>query len=132
MIRAELSTPMRGQKLFVRPLEPADAAGIDNFLAAEKHPPATPSLGLIGKVVGEIVALVSLERETDALRVTNVFVARELRRKRIGRYMLTEAAQLARGMNVPRLVVDAPAGAAEFLRRVGFVEEEGRMVRWVQ
>ena len=123
---------MRGQKLFIRPVEPADASGIDNFLAAEEDPHSAPALGLIGKLVGDIVALVALERDADALRITHVFVARELRRKRIGRYMLAEAAQLARGMNLPRLIVDAPGDAAGFLRQVGFVEEEGRMVRWVQ
>ena len=123
---------MRGQKLFIRPVEPADASGIDLFLAAEEHPRTAPSLGLIGKLVGNLVSVVSLDREPDALRITDVFVSRELRRKRIGRYMLGEAALLARGMNLQRLVVDAPGDAAEFLRRVGFVEEEGRMVKWLQ
>lgn len=123
---------MRGQKLFVRPVEATDASEIDRFLAAEQYAGAAPPLGLIGKLVGNLVAVVALEPETDALRVTDIFVARELRRKRIGRYMLGEATALARGMNLRRLVVDAPGDAAEFLRRVGFVEEEGRMVRWVQ
>jgi GNAT superfamily N-acetyltransferase len=123
---------MRGQKLFVRPVEPSDAGSIDLFLQAEQHPRQTPALGLVGKLVGNLVSLVALDREADALRITDIFVARELRRKRIGRYMLGEAAQLARLMNLQRLVVDAPGDAAEFLRRVGFVEEEGRMVRWLQ
>lgn len=123
---------MRGQKLFVRPIEPSDNGAIELFLHAEEHLRQAPAHGLLGKLVGDLVALVAYEREADALRVTDVFVARELRRKRIARYMLGEAAQLARSLNLQRLVANAPGDAAGFLRRVGFVEEEGRMVRWIQ
>lgn len=123
---------MRGQKLFVRPIEAADADPVEAFLRAEGQEWGAPALGLVGKLVGNLVSVVSLEREDHALRITNVFVTRELRRKRIGRYMLDEAAALARGMNLERLVADHSGDAAGFLRRVGFVEEEGRMVRWLR
>jgi GNAT superfamily N-acetyltransferase len=122
---------MRGQKLFIRPVVPADRDAIDSFLSSEGHPLATSELGLLGKLVGNLVAVVSLQVDGDALRVTDLIVARELRRKRIGRYMLAEAALLAGKMHARGLVADDRADAAEFLRRVGFVEEEGRMVRWL-
>lgn len=119
---------MRGQKLFVRPIDAADHDAIRAFLAL--HAPSqqhVPSCGLIGKLLGDIVAVLSMELTADAVRVDGLVVAKELRRKRIGRGMLAELDALAAKMERQWLV--AP-GEHEFLRRVGF-SGDGEMRRKV-
>ena len=76
---------MRGQKLYVRPIEAADHDAIRAFLAlnAPSHAPV-PSCGLLGKLLGDIVAVLSMEITPDAVRVDDLVVAKDLRRKRIG------------------------------------------------
>jgi len=108
---------MRGQKLFVRPIEAADHDAIRAFLAshASQHA-AVPVCGLLGKLLGDIVAVLSMEITSDAVRVDDLVVAKELRRKRIGRGMLAELETLAAKMEREWLI----ASDHEFLRRVGF------------
>src|SRR2546423_557835 len=109
---------MRGQKLFVRPIEAADHDAIRAFLAshAPSHAPV-PTCGLVGKLLGDIVAVLSMEITGDAVRVDGLVVAKELRRKRIGRGMLAELDALAAKMEREWLIA---LGDHEFLRRVGF------------
>jgi ribosomal protein S18 acetylase RimI-like enzyme len=63
------------------------------------------------------------------LRVEDLTVARDLRRKWIGRVMMREVEQLAVKMERRRIVVEHAGDAQEFFRRVGF-QSEG--VRWVR
>ena len=109
---------MRGQKLFVRPIEAADHDAIRLFLAshAPSHAPV-PTCGLVGKLLGDIVAVLSMEITGDAVRVDGLVVAKELRRKRIGRGMLAELDALAAKMEREWLIA---LSDHEFLRRVGF------------
>ena len=102
---------MRGLRLFVRPIEHSDQGDIEAFLIrqndslfAQERPPgprqtpnashqlptAAPACGLLGKLLGDIVAVVWLEITSDALRVEAILVASELRRKWIGRMMMGE------------------------------------------
>ena len=90
-----------------------------------------PESGLVGKLVGNLVAVLSMEVMTDSIRIDELIVARELRRKQIGRVMLKELADLAAKMERDWLIVERGDGR-EFLRRVGFVEEGARMVRRVR
>ncbi len=125
---------MRGQRLFVRPIEPSDRDAVRAFLASADRqdcPSSTPACGLLGKLLGDIVAVVVIEITPDALRIENVIVARELRRKWIGRAMMREVEQLAAKMDRRRVVVDDAGDAHEFFRRVGFVSEGSRWVRVV-
>ena len=117
---------MKGQKLFVRPIDAADAAAIRAFAAQNGGSPETCS-GLLGKLVGELVSVLSMDLETDAIRLVDLVVAEELRRKRVGRVMLNELAALAAKLERTWLVADMKN--AEFLRRVGFVEDDGVMRR---
>lgn len=108
---------MRGQKLFVRPIEASDHDAIRAFLAAHASAPApVPACGLVGKLVGELVAVLSMEITGDAVRVDDLIVAKELRRKRIGRGMLAELDALAAKMDRQWLVANESA----FLRHIGF------------
>ena len=122
---------MRGQRLFIRPIEPADHDAVSAFFARQERGGNTPACGLLGKLLGDIVAIVEIEITPDALRVENVVVARELRRKWIGRAMMREVEQLAAKMDRRRVVVDDAGEAREFFRRVGFVNEGERWVRVV-
>ncbi|HKO55826.1 MAG TPA: GNAT family N-acetyltransferase [Thermoanaerobaculia bacterium] len=111
---------MKGQRLFVRPMQPADQEPVQALLGY------VPERGYIGKLVGELVAVLAVTPAGgDALRVENLFVTSDLRRKRIGRFMLEEAARQSGGA----LVVEEPGEAREFFERAGF-EQVG--VRWIR
>lgn len=125
---------MRGLRLFVRPIEPSDHTAVCAFLDTQAAPTARatpPAWGLLGKLLGDIVAVVSLEITDDALRIDDMLVARELRRKWIGRVMMREVEQLAAKMDRRRVVVNDARGAQEFFRRVGFESEGESWVRVV-
>ena len=122
---------LRGQRLFVRPIETADRESLQAFFAAHGDGATTPENGLIGKLVGNLVAVLSMEVMPDSIRIDELIVARELRRKQIGRVMMKELSDLAAKMERDWLVVERDDGR-EFLRRVGFVEEGVRMVRKVR
>lgn len=128
---------MRGLRVFVRPIEAADQGAVTEFLSRHRGEESaecgspTPEWGLLGKILGDIVAVVSLELADDALRVADVTVARELRRKWIGRVMMREVEQLAVKMDRRRIVVEQAGEAHEFFRRVGFQSEGERWVRVV-
>ena len=121
---------MRGQKLFVRPMEITDSTSVRRFLDAESPGAATPATALLGKLLGDIVALVEMEITYDSVLIHHLVVARDLRRKRVARMMLNELASLAAKMDREWLVFGCSA-PAEFLKRVGFDSEGRRMVRRV-
>jgi ribosomal protein S18 acetylase RimI-like enzyme len=124
---------VRGLRLFVRPIEVTDHSVLQAFFSKQRNAGAsgdtTPAWGLLGKLLGDVVAVVSLDITDDALRVEDLTVARELRRKWIGRVMMREVEQLAVKMDRRRIVVEHAGDAQEFFRRVGF-QSEG--VRWVR
>lgn len=122
---------MRGLRLFVRPIESGDHKEVCAFLERNEERSTLPACGLLGKLLGDIVAVVSLEITGDALHIEDVLVARELRRKWIGRVMMSEVEQLAAKMDRRRIVVDDARDAAEFFRRTGFEREGERWVRVV-
>lgn len=163
--------PVRGLRLFVRPIEAADGPALEAFFERQKEgltpsgksegltplndmgsglssslkdvgsdlsslPAGSsedpyPAWGLLGKLLGDVVAVVALQLTDDALRVEDVTVARELRRKWIGRVMMREVEQLAVKMDRRRIVVEHAGDAQEFFRRVGFQSEGERWVRVV-
>ncbi len=121
---------MRGLRLFVRPIEATDHSDVQAFLTRHGH--ATfPACGLLGKLLGTIVAVVSLEVADDALRVDDIVVASDLRRKWIGRVMLREVEQLAMKLDRRRVLVEDARDAQEFFRKTGFELEGERWVRVV-
>jgi ribosomal protein S18 acetylase RimI-like enzyme len=123
---------MKGQHLFVRAIEPADYDAIRAFFEAEGNKAAVPACGLLGKLVGDLVAVLAMRITADAVEIDDLVVARGLRRKRIGRVMLAELEQIAQKMDRTQLLVqEAEEGSAEFLRRVGFEREGPRWIRKV-
>ncbi|MFL6246147.1 MAG: GNAT family N-acetyltransferase [Thermoanaerobaculia bacterium] len=134
-IRTLRTMPPRGLRLFVRPIEAGDQPVLEAFFARQKEgltPSTEPACGLLGKLLGDVVAVVALRITDDALRVEDVTVARELRRKWIGRVMMREVEQLAVRMDRRRIVVEHAGDAQEFFRRVGFQSEGERWVRVVR
>ncbi|HSP33473.1 MAG TPA: GNAT family N-acetyltransferase [Thermoanaerobaculia bacterium] len=123
---------MRGQKLFTRPIDGSDTDGIRRFLRTQTAGEAVPACGLLGKLVGELVAVAGMSITPDAIEIDALVVARELRRKRIGRLMLDEIEKIAAKMDRKRLVVNDAAGAEEFFRRTGFEREGPRWIRQVR
>ena len=53
---------MRGQRLFVRPIDPADHDAVRAFLGY------VPPCGLLGKLVGNLVAVLAMEITDEGLR----------------------------------------------------------------
>jgi GNAT superfamily N-acetyltransferase len=121
---------MRGLRLFVRPIDPADHGAVGKFLSLQAGRPASvPAHGLLGKLLGDIVAVVAIGFTPDSIRIDDILVARDLRKKRIGRVMMNELETLAATMNRKQLTVEDPRGAQEFFRHVGFRSEGERWVR---
>jgi GNAT superfamily N-acetyltransferase len=127
-----LTPIVKGQKLFVRPIEAADADAVRAFAARHGGSPDVRS-GLLGKLVGELVAVLAMDLEDDCIRdsvrLVDLVVAEELRRKRVGRVMLNELAALAAKLDRNWLIADVKY--AEFLRQVGFTDDHGLMKRRV-
>lgn len=65
----------------------------------------------------------------DAIRLDDLFVAPELRKKRIGRFMVDELVNIAGTLNRQRLIVEEPGNAAKFLEKVGFVQQGSQWER---
>lgn len=122
---------MRGLRLFVRPIEASDSDALHAFFARHAPGATPPACGLLGKLLGDVVAVLGIDIEDDAMRLEQIVVARELRRKWIGRVMLRELEQLAAKMDRRTIVVDDAGEAREFFRRVGFESEGERWVRAV-
>jgi N-acetylglutamate synthase-like GNAT family acetyltransferase len=108
-------------------MEPADSAVVREFLLREAPNAGQPDTALLGKLVGELVAVLAMEFTADSVTIRDLVVAHDLRRKRIGRFMIEELQALAAKMDRVSLVVgcEAPAG---FLRRTGFGEDGVRRV----
>ncbi|MEO6486720.1 MAG: GNAT family N-acetyltransferase [Thermoanaerobaculia bacterium] len=123
---------MKGQRLFVRPIDSADSDAIRAFLGLHRPHVDVPDSGLLGKLVGNLVAVLAMHITAADLRIDDIVVASELRRKRIGRVMLDEAEQLAARLDRQRLVIERDNGSAEFLQRVGFEREGPRWIRKVR
>ena len=81
---------------------------------------------------GELVAVMAIDLgESNGVRIRDLIVAPELRRKRIGRVMMSEVESLAAKMERDWLIAEDAGISREFLRRVGFIDEGTRMVRRV-
>lgn len=113
---------MKGQKLYIRPATDADAGAIARFFQREgtECPPSSGEQ-LIGKLIGEIVAHLAFDlSEPSSLMIHHIYVAAGLRRKRVGRAMIEEAAAVARTSGRTRLAVRKGSGPAAFFEKLGF------------
>jgi N-acetylglutamate synthase-like GNAT family acetyltransferase len=122
---------VRGQKLFVRPIEAGDSGAVAELLC-ETDVPRVPSMGLIGKLAGKIVAVAALSLTADAVHIDDLVVAAELRRKWIGRLMVDEVESLAQKMERSWITAQAESPIRDFLVRVGFAAADSRLQRRVR
>jgi ribosomal protein S18 acetylase RimI-like enzyme len=120
---------VRGLRLYVRPIEAGDAEAVGAFLRASSPASPLPAHGLLGKLLGDIVAVVGTEVTGETLRIEQIVVASQLRRKWIGRGMVREVEQLATRCGSRQIVVENAGEAQEFFRRVGFEDKGDRWVR---
>jgi GNAT superfamily N-acetyltransferase len=122
---------MKGQKLFVRPIEGRDSDSIAAFMDIHAPGSPVPARGLLGKLVGDLVAVVALDLDDpSSVRITSLVVAEPLRRKRIGRLVVKEAETFAANLDRTRLVV-ARGEADAWFARLGFTESGNELVRRV-
>lgn len=118
---------MRGLRLWIRPTIPEDREAVDAFYRQESAgEPVQEAISLVGKLLGRIVAHATARREGDSLRVSSLYVARELRRKRIGSALALELENIAAESGATFLVVRSGA-AVEFFDSLGFIEQAGML-----
>ncbi len=121
---------MKGQKLFVRRVVEKDEEALTRFYDHEDVG-ARPqcSSGFLGKLVGDTIAHVSTRDEDDARMIESIFVAARLRRKQVGRVIISEIEEASRAEGFRRLIVSQSCSEGAFFERIGFQKREGRWER---
>lgn len=124
---------MKGVRLFVRRAEPGDASRMASFWKSEGRAPLAGSSALIGFLLGDVAAWLSFDREGDDLLIRDLWVAQNLRRKRVARALLSELDGEALRIGAERLVIRPDNEFIEAFRRLGFSDaSEGVLVRSVE
>lgn len=120
---------MKGMLLFVRPVTPEDEPRLRSFWKSEAREPfASAPGGLIGFLLGDLVASLSFEPAGEQLLIRDFWVARNLRRKRIARTMLAELDEEARRLGSLRLVIRTSTEFVDAFHRLGFTEGSGGLL----
>lgn len=128
-------SPLKGQYLFVRPAGEGDEASLRALYEADGASlpePLIAPLALLGKLAGTVVGHIVAAPDSSDLRITHFYVARELRRKRIGRGMLDRLDELAGRMQYTLMIADLDSACGGFLAKEGFSESAGRLERMVR
>jgi ribosomal protein S18 acetylase RimI-like enzyme len=126
---------MKGVRLFVRRATSEDRSALFSFFATEgrETAPAGPASALLGFLLGDLVASLAWEPLGEEIAIRDIWVARNLRRKRIARAMLAELDAEARLLGSERLVVRPSTEFAETFRRLGFTDDpRGTLTRPVE
>lgn len=115
---------MRGQKLHVRRVIPSDATALASFHATGQfgYPLPHGSEGILGKIVGEVVAHLLFERTGGEATIRHLLVATEMRKKRVGTLMVRELEQILSAEGVSRIGITADCPLRSFFLKQGFVE----------
>lgn len=120
---------MKGQRLHVRPANADDHAELKRFYSIESaatltacHPPLEPP-ALIGKLVGDLVAHLSYAEDDSSLIIESVYVARLLRRKRVGRFMVSELEKLASARGHRQIRAARDDRTDSFFRALRFIDD---------
>ena len=124
--------PAKGQHLYVRPIVNADRTAIAEFLAREAPECDPPAEGVIGKLVGDLVAVAGTSRHDDEVILEVVVVANSLRRKRIGRVLIDALATCVASPSPRWLVARKEESTVAFLRRLGFHDRGDSIVRRIE
>jgi GNAT superfamily N-acetyltransferase len=118
---------LKGQRLFIRLARAEDRDEIGSFYAEEQSVDShawleqdAPGGSLIGKLVGDVVAHLNFSRSDGSLSLEHIYVARLLRRKQIGRFMISELARLAGSEGATGIDAPTSCAAVSFLLACGF------------
>ncbi len=122
---------MKGQTLFIRPIEPADREDVRTFLLRHGQGSAETRSGILAKLVGDLVAVLTMDQGEGDIELHQLAVREDLRRKRIGGLMLNELERIAVASGHQQLRTRASPLNRPFLEKAGFVEEGDFMVRRV-
>ena len=122
---------MKGQTLFIRPIQTSDLEGVRDFLLRHGDGSAEIGDGLLGKLVGDLAAVLTFRLAGQDMEVLQLVVRKDLRRKRIGRLMLDELERLAASSSRTLLRVRIVEDTRGFFQKSRFVEEGDFMVRKV-
>ena len=125
---------MKGLRLFARRLSDADEPLLGAFWKQEKRspPPSLPD-GLIGFILGDLAVVAALDHSGEDMVIRDLWVAQNLRRRRVARAMLAEIEAEARALGVTRILAHPSNELVEVFRRLGFEPEaDGTMVRPVE
>jgi len=118
---------MRGLKLLIRPLASDDQQALSEFYQQEAaREPNQDEVSLVAKLLGRIVAHATARPERDELRISSIYVARELRRKGIGRAVAIQLQQIAADSGTSSVVV-AAGTTIQFFKSLGFIERDGTL-----
>jgi GNAT superfamily N-acetyltransferase len=115
---------VKGQKLFVRTASTGDQEEIARFYSEQFLAVPSGSSSLVGKLVGRIVAHLTYTTHGDIVMIEHILVARDLRRRRVGRFMISELERLA-GSGVTLLRARQESSVTDFLRTIGFRPSAG-------
>ena len=121
---------MKGQTLFIRPIETADLNSVGDFLQRHGGGSADGESGILAKLVGDLAAVLIFRFGDRNLEIHQLLVREDLRRKRIGTLMLGELERIAGSRGLQSLSV-RNGGADEFLTKAGFIDEGDSMVKKV-
>jgi GNAT superfamily N-acetyltransferase len=123
---------VKGQKLWIRKLSPADSPEIDAFAASHDFPSPDPgsSCGWLARIAGQLVAVAAVEPLTERVATLRLLhVAPDLRRKRVGTLLLQQIEQELGTDGLERLEATVGSPLASFLLRRGFEQHGDRLVR---
>ncbi|MGK2856945.1 MAG: GNAT family N-acetyltransferase [Thermoanaerobaculia bacterium] len=126
---------MKGQRLFVRPLEPGDREALEALHAAAGEPPSGDLVGadgLVGRLAGSTVAYLTWRREPAAMAITRLFVAAGFRRLGIGRMLLAEAGAIAAAGGAAELRVEQDCKLVRYFELRGFVSAQGTLSKTIR
>lgn len=118
-----IMSAMKGQRLYVRASEPADAAAIAAL--HDTTPCAVPD-GFVGKIVGEIVAHAGIRIDGQLAAIECLAVAPPMRRKRVALLLLREIAHL---VSPATLVVRLDCPLRDYFVAAGFEKKDGMLQR---
>lgn len=126
---------MKGQRLFVRPMESGDRETLEALHAAAGAPPFGDlggEDGLVGRLAGNTVAYLVWRPEPAAMVITRFFVAADLRRLGIGRMLLAQAGAIAAAGGAAELRVAQDCKLARYFEASGFVAGEGSLQKTIR
>ena len=121
---------MKGQRLFVRRIEPADQQAVQTFFADFRQQcGGAAKRGLIGKLVGDLVSVLCWSDDGNDYRIDCLVVLPDYRRKRVGSSMMSVARTSALEDGKSRLITSFAPELNGFYLKCGFQPQGERLIK---